>query len=80
MVSAELSDLFWKNVGRICLPQCMATFLVLVRKARAVRVDDSLGPWLYGVSRRVAARERATSLRRRARRDRRGRSGARRSP
>jgi RNA polymerase sigma factor (sigma-70 family) len=44
-----------------------ATFLVLVRRARAVRVDDSLGPWLYGVSRRVAARERATSLRRRAR-------------
>ena len=44
-----------------------ATFLVLVRRARAVRVDDSLGPWLYGVSRRVAARARATSLRRRAR-------------
>ena len=44
-----------------------ATFLVLVRRARAVRVDDSLGPWLYGVSRRVAARERATALRRGAR-------------
>ena len=44
-----------------------ATFLVLVRRASAVRVDDSLGPWLYGVSRRVAARERATALRRRAR-------------
>ncbi len=44
-----------------------ATFLVLVRRARAVKVDDSLGPWLYGVSRRVAARERATSLRRGAR-------------
>ena len=44
-----------------------ATFLVLVRRARAVRVDDSLGPWLYGVSRRVAARARATSLRPRAR-------------
>ncbi len=44
-----------------------ATFLVLVRRASAVRVDDSLGPWLYGVSRRVAARARATSLRRRAR-------------
>ncbi len=43
-----------------------ATFLVLVRKASAVRVDDSLGPWLYGVSRRVAARARANSLRRRA--------------
>ena len=44
-----------------------ATFLVLVRRARAVRVDDSLGPWLFGVSRRVAARARATSLRRAAR-------------
>ena len=43
-----------------------ATFLVLVRRASAVRVDDSLGPWLYGVSRRVAARTRATSLRQRA--------------
>ncbi len=44
-----------------------ATFLVLVGRASAVRVDDSLGPWLHGVSRRVAARARATSLRRRAR-------------
>jgi RNA polymerase sigma factor (sigma-70 family) len=44
-----------------------ATFLVLVRRAGAVRVDESLGPWLYGVSRRVAARARATSLRQRAR-------------
>ncbi|MHC5544783.1 RNA polymerase sigma factor, partial [Singulisphaera rosea] len=24
-----------------------ATFLVLMRKASTVRVDDSLGPWLY---------------------------------
>ncbi len=44
-----------------------ATFLVLVSRARAVRVDDSLGPWLYGVSRRIATRARAASLRRRAR-------------
>ncbi|MDR3637714.1 MAG: sigma-70 family RNA polymerase sigma factor [Isosphaeraceae bacterium] len=44
-----------------------ATFLVLVRRASAVKVDDSLGPWLYGVSRRVAARARANSLRRGAR-------------
>ncbi|WP_165250932.1 RNA polymerase sigma factor [Paludisphaera soli] len=35
-----------------------ATFLVLVRKAASVRADarGSLGPWLYGVARRVAAR------------------------
>ena len=44
-----------------------ATFLVLVRRASVVRVDDSLGPWLYGVSRRVAARARTTALRRGAR-------------
>ncbi|MHC5540589.1 RNA polymerase sigma factor, partial [Singulisphaera rosea] len=33
-----------------------ATFLILVRKAPVVRVDDSLGRWLYGVSRRVSKR------------------------
>ena len=33
-----------------------ATFLVLVRKARTVRVDGSLGRWLYGVAHRVASR------------------------
>ena len=41
-----------------------ATFLVLVRKARSVRVDDSLGRWLYGVSRRVANRARTIAARR----------------
>jgi RNA polymerase sigma factor (sigma-70 family) len=41
-----------------------ATFLVLVRKARSIRVDDSLGRWLYGVSRKVAARARLVSARR----------------
>jgi RNA polymerase sigma factor (sigma-70 family) len=40
-----------------------ATFLVLVRKAGSVRVDDSLGRWLYGVSRRVAAKARAVQVR-----------------
>lgn len=41
-----------------------ATFLVLVRKAGSVRVEDSLGRWLYGVSRRVAAKARAERDRR----------------
>ena len=41
-----------------------ATFLILVRKARSVRVEDSLGRWLYGVSRRVASRSRAIHARR----------------
>ncbi len=36
-----------------------ATFLVLVRKARSLWVQDSLGPWLHRVARRVAARARA---------------------
>ena len=44
-----------------------ATFLILVRKARSVRVDDSLGRWLYGVTRRVAGRARAVAARRRTR-------------
>lgn len=42
-----------------------AVLLVLARRARAVRLsaDDSLGPWLYGVSLRVARRARAESAR-----------------
>jgi RNA polymerase sigma factor (sigma-70 family) len=44
-----------------------ATFLVLVRKAETVRVEGSLGRWLYGVSRRVSARAKAATTRRSAR-------------
>jgi RNA polymerase sigma factor (sigma-70 family) len=44
-----------------------ATFLVLVQKARSVRVDDSLGPWLSGVARRVATKARAGAVRRQKR-------------
>ncbi len=40
-----------------------ATFLILVRKADSVRVEGSLGRWLYLVSRRVANRARAVTLR-----------------
>jgi DNA-directed RNA polymerase specialized sigma24 family protein len=35
-----------------------AVFLILARKAPTVRVDDSLGRWLHGVSVRVARRAR----------------------
>ena len=38
-----------------------ATFLILVRKADTVRVEDSLGRWLYGVSRRVSVRAKRRS-------------------
>jgi RNA polymerase sigma factor (sigma-70 family) len=41
-----------------------ATFLILVQRAAAVRVTDSLGRWLHGVSRRVALQARAASTRR----------------
>ena len=40
-----------------------AVFLVLVRKARTIRVEGSLGPWLYTVANRVAARARANRRR-----------------
>jgi RNA polymerase sigma factor (sigma-70 family) len=44
-----------------------AVFLVLARRAGSVRVDDSLGRWLYGVSRKVASRARKRSERLRSR-------------
>jgi RNA polymerase sigma factor (sigma-70 family) len=40
-----------------------ATFLVLVRKARSIRVDQSLAPWLYSVAWRTARRARANARR-----------------
>ena len=44
-----------------------AVFLVLAREGPAVRVDDSLGRWLYGVSTRVSRRARAVNRAERAR-------------
>jgi RNA polymerase sigma factor (sigma-70 family) len=41
-----------------------ATFLVLARKAGAVRRGESLASWLYGVARRVAVRARVSRSRR----------------
>jgi RNA polymerase sigma factor (sigma-70 family) len=43
-----------------------ATFLVLIRKARSVRVDGSLGRWLYGVAHRIALRSRSDAEQRRS--------------
>src|SRR5579883_3315260 len=43
-----------------------ATFLVLVRKASAIRQQSSLGSWLYGVAYRVSVKARARAATRRA--------------
>jgi RNA polymerase sigma factor (sigma-70 family) len=40
-----------------------ATFLVLVRKARSIRVNDSLAPWLWSVAWRTARRARLVAAR-----------------
>jgi RNA polymerase sigma factor (sigma-70 family) len=44
-----------------------ATFLVLVRKASAIRQRELLGNWLYGVAYRTAKDARAAAIRRQAR-------------
>ncbi len=44
-----------------------ATFLVLARKGRSVRVQGSLGRWLFGVATRVATRARGDRRRRQVR-------------
>lgn len=44
-----------------------ATFLVLARKASALRGRDSVGGWLYGVAHRLALRARSAEARRRLR-------------
>ena len=40
-----------------------ATFLVLVRKARSIRIADSVAPWLSSVAYRTAHRARKTAAR-----------------
>ncbi len=43
-----------------------ATFLILVRKAGAIRSRESIADWLHGVARRISARARADLARRRS--------------
>lgn len=68
-------------VGRVCRDilrdpfdaddAFQAVFLVLARRAGAIRRRESVGPWLYGVALRVARSARKASARRRER-ERRG--------
>jgi len=44
-----------------------ATFVVLARRAASIRKKESVGTWLYGVARRVAAKARAQAATRRNR-------------
>jgi RNA polymerase sigma factor (sigma-70 family) len=44
-----------------------ATFLILVRQARAITKHESVGSWLHGVAHRVALRAKASLIQRRAR-------------
>src|SRR5712664_1194268 len=41
-----------------------ATFLVLVRRARAIHWRSGLGPWLYGVAHRLAVKAQARRVKR----------------
>ena len=43
-----------------------ATFLILARKARSIRLRNSVGSWLYGVALRVASDLRFVAARRRS--------------
>ena len=49
-----------------------ATFLILARRAEAIRRRESVGPWLFGVALRVASCDRDARERRRARERRAG--------
>jgi RNA polymerase sigma factor (sigma-70 family) len=44
-----------------------AVFVVLARRANAIRARESVGSWLYGVAVRVCARARVTAIRRQIR-------------
>ena len=49
-----------------------AVFLVLVDKARLLRLRDSLGPWLHAVALRVSTHARALAMKRHVRTQERG--------
>jgi RNA polymerase sigma factor (sigma-70 family) len=45
---------------------CQAAFLVLARRARAIRRGDAVANWLYSTARRIALRDRRRAARQRA--------------
>ena len=53
-----------------------ATFLVLVQRSRSLWIEDSLGPWLHRVARRIAVRARGNAAHRREQERRAGREPA----
>ena len=72
---AALFDRHAPMVLRVCrvilydehdaLDACQASFLVLVHRARTLRIRESLGPWLHQVALRVASYARRSTARRR---------------
>jgi|GEM_PF-2559033 len=54
----------WLHDPRDAEDAFQATFLVLIRKADSIKDPHMLGPWLYGVSVRIARRARRLALRR----------------
>src|SRR4051794_15313855 len=56
----------WRRGGSQAPAAFQATLLVLARKAGTIRDRDLLGPWLFGVAHRTAARARARGLRRKS--------------
>src|SRR6516162_9382958 len=65
MVSAVCRRMLWREQD--VEDAFQATFLVLMRKAPSLSRPNLLGPWLYGVSYRVASKIRSANIQQRTR-------------